>query len=72
MSRVSFLPIATESAVTSLPDEPATAAFVVDAGIVESNVYGVGGAVVVGTQKWLLVGPVADNKVHDGTWGLKV
>ncbi len=47
-----------------VPQEPAPAAFEVDAGVVEGNVDGVCGAVMVGPKKRLLVWPVPHHKVH--------
>ena len=48
-------------------DESTAAALVVDTGMVERDVDGVGGCVVVGLQIGLLVGPVPNDEVHQGS-----
>ena len=52
---------------TVVADELAAAALVVDVGVVQRDVDGVGGAVVMGPQEWLLVRAVSHDKVHEGT-----
>ena len=52
---------------TVVADELAAAALVVDVGVVQREVNGVGGAVVMGPQEWLLIGAVSHDKVHEGT-----
>lgn len=55
-----------------VPDEPAPAALEVRPGVVQGDVDGVGGGVVVRTEEGLLVRTVADHEVHDGARGLRV
>lgn len=45
-------------------DESAATALVVDAGMVERDVDGVGRCVVVRLQKGLFIRPIPDHKVH--------
>jgi len=56
---------------TVVTDEFAAAALVVDVGVVQREVDGVGGAVVVRPQERLLIRTVAHDKVHEGTRRLK-
>ena len=50
---------------TVVADEPAAAALVVDVGVVQRDVDGVGGAVVMRPQERLLIRTVSHDKVHE-------
>lgn len=55
-----------------VPYEPAPAPFIVNAGIVQCNVYGISRAVMVRPQERLFVRPVPDHEVHQRSRRLNV
>lgn len=51
---------------TVVPEEPAAPALIVDVLVVEGDVDGEGGGVVVRPQRRLLIRTIPDHEVHDG------